>query len=199
LIVPGGLPFAQMPRYIREWPGVRKDILIDAHEDQIITFQTAETGVGAWWYWLTQRAVNGPNLSQHGFTPTGKPTLSEIARAIAGAERSDDFVRTTYLSPYLRFASDFFGRTMTERDQLDLSSSDVRWNLARTMFRLESGRTPVVSRKQFDCGIQLGSDVSLDFQHANVETSLTQVSFQAFNPHSPDDALNFGAACAIQI
>jgi len=181
LTVPGGITFGQMPRYIREWPGVRKDILIDAFEDQIITFQTAETGVGAWWYWLTQRAVNGPNLSKRGFTPSGKPTLSEVSRAIAGAERSDDFVRRTYLSPYLRFASEFFGRTMTETDQLDLSTPDVRWNLARTMFRLESGRTPVVGRKQFDCGIQLGTDVSADFKSANVETSSTgQVAFQAF-------------------
>lgn len=181
LTVPGGLSFAQMPRYIREWPGVSKDILIDAFEDQIITFQTAETGVGAWWYWLTQRAVNGPDLSKRGFTPNGKPTLSEVARAIAGAERSDDFVRRTYLSPYLRFASDFFGRTMNETDQLDLSTPDVRWNVARTMFRLESGRTPVVSRKQFDCGIQLGFDVLADFKRANVETSSTgQVTFQAF-------------------
>ncbi len=139
LTVPGGLTFAQMPRYIREWPGVRKDILIDAFEDQIITFQTAETGVGAWWYWLAQRAVNGPNFSKRGFGANGKPTLSEIARAMAGAGRTDEFVRRTYLSPYLRFGSEFFGRTITELDQLDLSTPDVRWNLARTMFRTRVG------------------------------------------------------------
>ncbi|MGR9438394.1 peptidoglycan DD-metalloendopeptidase family protein (plasmid) [Rhizobium leguminosarum] len=181
LTVPGGLSFSQMPRYIREWPGVRKDILIDRNEDQIVTFQTAETGVGGWWYWLTQRAVNGPNLSKRGFGVNGKPTMSAVARAIAGADRSDDFVRRTYLSPYLIFASEFFGRTIAGTEQLDLSVPDVRWNLARTMFRLESGRAPVVSRKQFDCGIQLGNDVLVDFMRANVEGSATPpVNFTSF-------------------
>jgi hypothetical protein len=181
LTVPGGLSFAQMPRYIREWPGVRKDILIDKFEDQIITFQTAETGVGAWFYWLAQRAVNGPDLNRRGFTVSGKPTWSAVARAIAGADRSDEFVRKTYLSPYLTFASEFFGRTMTEADQLDLSMPDVRWNLARTMFRLESGRTPIINRKQFDCGIQLGTDVLTDFLRSNVENNSTsEVTFTSF-------------------
>jgi murein DD-endopeptidase MepM/ murein hydrolase activator NlpD len=181
LTVPGGISFSQMPRYIREWPGVRKDILQDKNEDQIITFQSAETGVGAWWYWLTQRAVNGPDQSKRGFGVTGKPTMSAVARGIAGAHRSEDFVRKTYLGPYLTFASEFFGRTISETDLLDLSSPDVRWNLARTMFRLESGRTPVVGRKQFDCGIQLGNDVLADFMRANVEGSATgQVTFTSF-------------------
>jgi len=193
ITVPGGLSFSQMPRYIREWPGVRKDILTDKNEDQIITFQTAETGVGAWWYWLTQRAVNGPDLVTRGFGVTGKPTMSAVAHGIAGAERSEDFVRKTYLGPYLAFASEFFGRTITETDLLDLSSADVRWNLARTMFRLESGRTPVVSRKQFDCGIQLGNDVLADFTRAKVESSTTgQVTFTSFKALS--SYVNCGSA-----
>lgn len=193
ITVPGGLSFAQMPRYIREWPGIRKDILTDKNEDQIITFQTAETGVGAWWYWLTQRAVNGPDLATRGFGVAGKPTMSAVARGIAGAERSEDYVRKTYLGPYLNFASEYFGRTITESDVLDLSSSDVRWNLARTMFRLESGRTPVVTRKQFECGIQLGNDVLADFMRAKVETSTTgQVTFTSFKTLS--SYVNCGSA-----
>ena len=53
--------------------------------------------------------------------------------------------------------------------------------IARTMFRLEFGSNAGLSRKQLDCGIQLGSDVSLDFQRTGVETSSSgQVSFQAF-------------------
>jgi hypothetical protein len=193
ITVPGGLSFAQMPRYIREWPGVRKDILTDKNADQIITFQTAETGVGAWWYWLTQRAVNGPDLGTRGFGVTGKPTMSAVARGIAGADRSEDYVRETYLGPYLGFASEFFGRTITETDLLDLSSADVRWNLARTMFRLESGRTPVVTRRQFDCGIQLGNDVLTDFTRAKVESSATgQVTFTSFKTLS--SYVNCGSA-----
>jgi hypothetical protein len=181
LTVPGGLSFDQMPRYIREWPGVRKDVLIDRFEDQIITFQSAETGIGAWLYWLTNRAVNGPGLAKHGFGANGRPTLAAVSRAIAGAERSEDFVRKTYLGPYLAFASEFFGRVVTENEPLDLANSDVRWNLGRTMFRLESGRTPVVSRKQFECGVILGNDVGSDFTRAGVETGSTAaVRFEAF-------------------
>jgi Peptidase family M23 len=181
LTVPGGLSFDQMPRYVREWPGVRKDVLIDRFEDQIITFQSAETGLGAWWYWLVHRAVNGAGLAQHGFGATGRPTLAEVSRAIAGAERSEDYVRKTYLGPYLAFANEFFGRVVTESEPLDLTNADVRWNLGRTMFRLESGRTPVISRKQFECGMTLGSDVDSDLTHAGVETgSATPVRFEAF-------------------
>jgi hypothetical protein len=173
LTVPGNLSFDHMPRYIREWPGVRKDVLIDKFEDQIITFQSAETGIGAWFYWLTNRAVNGPGLAKQGFGANGRPTLAAVSRAIAGAERSEDFVRKTYLGPYLAFANEFFGRVVTESEPLDLANTDVRWNLGRTMFRLESGRTPVVSRKQFECGIILGSDVTSDFTRAERGNNLT--------------------------
>ena len=115
LTVPGGLPFAKMPRYIREWPGVRKDILIDAFDDQIITFQTAETGVGAWWYWLTQRAVNGPNLNRRGFTH--RQADAERSREGDRGRRAQRRLRPQDLSePYLRFASDFFGRTIAETE-----------------------------------------------------------------------------------
>jgi murein DD-endopeptidase MepM/ murein hydrolase activator NlpD len=181
ITVPGNLAFGQMPRYIREWPGVRKELLIDINRDQIITFQTAETGVGIWWYWLMRRADNGTNLDKHGFGPTGKPTMAAVARAMAGAERSEEFVRQTYLAPYLTFASEFFGRVLNENEALDLSNSDVRFNLGRTMFRLESGRTPVVNRKQFDCGVALGNDVDSDFRSAGVEDgSANPVRFDKF-------------------
>jgi murein DD-endopeptidase MepM/ murein hydrolase activator NlpD len=181
LTVPGGLSFNEMPRYIREWPGVRKDVLIDKFEDQIITFQSAETGIGAWWYWLMQRAVNGDGLAKRGFGPTGRPSLAAVARAIAGGDRSEEFVRKTYLAPYLAFASEFFGRVVAESEPIDLSDSNARWNLARTMFRLESGRTPVVSRKQFECGVKLGTDVADDFAHAGVEaSSASPVNFVTF-------------------
>lgn len=181
LTVPGNVSFDQMPRYLRNWPGVRTDVLIDKSEDQIITFQTAESGIGAWWYWLTVRAVNGAGLTKRGFGTSGKPTWIAVARGIAGGERSEEFVRKTYLAPYLSFASEFFGRVMTENEQLDLSNADVRWNLARTMFRLESGRTPVVVRKQFECGVALGNDVLSDFTRAGVETSAPgPVTFQTF-------------------
>ena len=76
------------------------------------------------------------------------------------------------------------GDSQLEPHDTRLRSKDVRhvrWNVARTMFRLESGRTPVVKRKQFDCGIQLGNDVLDDFMRANVEGSATgQVTFTSF-------------------
>jgi hypothetical protein len=181
LTVPGNVAFDHMPRYIREWPGVRKELLTDKFEDHIITFQSAETGVGAWWYWLVRRAVNGKDLATRGFGAGGRPTLAAVARAIAGIERSEEFVRKTYLAPYMAFASEYFGRVVAESEALELSSSDARWNLGRTMFRLESGRTPVVNRKQFDCGIALGNDVNSDFTRAGVEEgSATPVKFESF-------------------
>jgi hypothetical protein len=49
------------------------------------------------------------------------------------------------------------------------------------MFRLESGRTPVVSRKQFECGVKLGTDVADDFARAGVEAgSASPVNFVTF-------------------
>jgi hypothetical protein len=181
ITVPGNSSFQEMPRYIREWPGIRKELLIDAFDDQILTFQSAETGVGAWWYWLTHRAVNDSNMDKSGFGATGRPTLEQIARAIAGKDRSESYVRTVYLLPYLSFSSEYFGRTLSGDEAIDLRSRDARWGLARTMFRLESGRAPVVTRKQFECGTQLGSDVGADFDQAGVETGATRpVSFTTF-------------------
>ncbi|NJO34702.1 MAG: M23 family metallopeptidase [Rhodospirillales bacterium] len=80
ITLPGNMNFEQMPRYVREWPGVRREMLTDAFQDQILTFQTAETGVGVWWYWLTHRAINGPNLETKGFGFNGKPTLAQVSR-----------------------------------------------------------------------------------------------------------------------
>lgn len=169
ITLPGNMSFSDMPRYVREWPGVRTDVLRDKFEDQIITFRSAETGVGAWWYWLTHRAINGPQLDQKGFGASGTPSLAQIARSIAGRERSEDFVRRTYLAPYLNYAEQYFGRMVGENERLNLRDNDVRWNVARIMFRLESGRAPVISAKQFACGVTLGADVAADFDRANVE------------------------------
>jgi hypothetical protein len=49
------------------------------------------------------------------------------------------------------------------------------------MFRLESGNPPVVSRNQFDCGIQFGNDLSTDYATAGVETgAVTPIAFTTF-------------------
>jgi hypothetical protein len=179
--VPGGISFEQMPRYIREWPGVRKDMLIDKFSDQIITLRTAEGGVGMWWYWVTKRARHGAGLATMGFGDSGAPTLALLARAMAGKERSDQYVKQTYLEPYVRFASSFFGRTVTPSEPINLADPESRWNLARTMFRLESGNPPVVSRIQFDCGVQFGNDLSADYAVAGVETgAAAPIAFTTF-------------------
>ena len=168
ITVPGGLQFSQMPRYIQEWPGVREDVLIDKNSDQIITLRTAEGGVGMWWYWIMNRARHG---TKKGFGPTGTPTLAQLARAMAGKQASDTFVTDTYTKPYLSFAKRYFGRTIGRNEPIDVADTEARWNLARTMFRLESGNEPLISRKQFDCGIEFGSDVHTDFTAASVESS----------------------------
>ena len=179
--VPGGISFEQMPRYIREWPGVRKELLIDKFSDQIITLRTAEGGVGLWWYWVTKRARHGSGLAEMGFGDSGAPSLALLARAMAGKDRSEQYVKQTYLEPYVRFASSFFGRTVTASEPINLADPESRWNLARTMFRLESGNPPVVSRNQFDCGIQFGSELATDYAMAGVETgSLLGIEFKTF-------------------
>jgi len=120
-------------------------------------------------------------MDKGGFGAAGRPTLEQIARAIAGKDRSESYVRSVYLQPYLSFSSEYFGRMLSGDEAIDLRSSDARWGLARTMFRLESGRAPVVTRKQFECGIQLGTDVGTDFDQAGVETGGNRpVSFRTF-------------------
>ncbi|MDX2259040.1 MAG: M23 family metallopeptidase, partial [Hyphomicrobiaceae bacterium] len=61
LTIPGGATLAQMPRYVREWPGLDPaGFLGDKFGDRIIAFNSAESGLGAWWYWIVKRAKHGP-------------------------------------------------------------------------------------------------------------------------------------------
>jgi hypothetical protein len=100
---------------------------------------------------------------------------------MAGKERGDQYVQDNYLNPYLQFATAFFGRAVGAHEPIDLTDADTRWNLARTMFRLESGRPPVIKRKPFDCGIAFGSDIHADFTKARVEAgSSANIEFAAF-------------------
>lgn len=169
ITLPGGQSFESMPQYVQQWPGILSEVLTDRFDDQIITLRTAEAGVGLWYYWVMNRARHGEGLEHSGFGQKPTPTLAQLARAMAGAGRSADYVQKVYLAPYVKFASTYFSRDVDDDERIDMSIPENRWNLARTMFRLESGREPVISRKQFECGIALGLDVNADFQTAGIE------------------------------
>ncbi|MAI48927.1 MAG: hypothetical protein CMB79_24480 [Filomicrobium sp.] len=108
-------------------------------------------------------------MEKSGFGPNGKPTLRQLSLAISGRTSVTSFVRKFYLAPYLKFSEQYFGRRLTEDEPIDLADVDNRWNLARTVFRLESGRKPIMKRRAFECGLEFGSDVIADFDAAGVE------------------------------
>ncbi|MDX2259350.1 MAG: hypothetical protein NW205_10600, partial [Hyphomicrobiaceae bacterium] len=168
--------------YVREWPGLDPaGFLGDKFGDRIIAFNSAESGLGAWWYWIVKRAKHGPQLKKAGFGLNGKPTIAILARAVAGPSRSADYVRTIYLEPYRNFAEKYFGRRVGDDEPLPLDDPETRWNMGRMLLRLESGRDPVISRKQFDCGVAYGTDVMADFDRADVEAGgSTPIALTAF-------------------
>ena len=174
LTLPRNKSLAQMPRYIREWPGLNPSMFIDdADKNQIIAFDSVQSGTGAWWYWIINRARNGRRLEKLGFGRSGRPTLRELSLAMSGQTTVTSSVRKTYLGPYLKFARQYFGRRLREDEPIDLADDDNRWNLARTLFRLESGREPVMSRRTFECGVEFGDDIISDFDAAGVERGAT--------------------------
>ncbi|MEM7751072.1 MAG: hypothetical protein AAF346_22660, partial [Pseudomonadota bacterium] len=169
LTLPRGKTLAEMPRYIREWPGLNpKGFLGDKNGDQIVAFASEQSGIGAWWYWILRRARHGAGLSKLGFGESGHLTLKQLALAMSGRPTVNRFVRNVYLKPYLKFAKQYFGRPIGESQFIDLREPDERWSLARTQFRLESGRHVVTSRQSFECGIRFGNDIIADFDAAGV-------------------------------
>ncbi len=169
LTLPRGKSLAEMPRYIREWPGLNpRGFLADKNGNQIIAFSSEQSGVGAWWYWVSRRARHGAGLSRKGFGATGRLTLKQLALAMSGRTTINSSVRNFYLKPYLKFAMQYFGRPIGENQFVDLRKADERWSLARTQFRLESGRNVLISRRSFDCGIRFGNDVMADFDAVGV-------------------------------
>ncbi|MEM6495946.1 MAG: M23 family metallopeptidase [Pseudomonadota bacterium] len=169
LTLPRGKSLAAMPRYIREWPGLNpRGFLDDKNGNQIIAFSSEQSGVGAWWYWVSRRARHGAGLSKKGFGETGRLTLNQLALAMSGRTTMNSFVRNVYLKPYLKFAKRYFGRSIGENQFVDLRKADERWSLARTQFHLESGRNALIGRRSFDCGIRFGNDVMADFDAAEI-------------------------------
>lgn len=170
LTLPKETTLAEMPRYIREWPGLNPaGFLRDKRGDRIIAFKSEQSGIGAWWYWLLKRARNRSKPRDYGFGATGRLTLSQLALAMSGHSRMDITVRKTYLKPYLQFARQYFNRAVGEEEAIDIADPDARWNLARIQFHLESGRPILTRRASFECGIRLGNDVMADFDAADVE------------------------------
>jgi hypothetical protein len=169
------------PRYLRVWPGVTTETIFDNKKGKIFVFQTAESGVGAWWYWVTRRASSGPELDQVGFGNLGQPTIREIARAMAGKSATEEYVLENYLTPYLRIGAKYFGVSIKADTTVALNDPVARWKLAQTMFHHESGFPTVVTDKVFGCGVDFGSDVARDFDRAGVEINAnSEITYQSF-------------------
>ncbi len=136
--------------YVRSWPGLlAAGEVTDSQGGVIPAFETDEAGVGLWWYWLIVRK---------GFGPQGRPTLTEIARGIAGDHASDETI-ANYRRNYWGLTDDYFGRLLNNDEPIDIGNAEPRWALAQVMFHHESGRTPLIDRDTFARGVQFGNDV----------------------------------------
>jgi murein DD-endopeptidase MepM/ murein hydrolase activator NlpD len=137
--------------YVAGWPGLRQTgHLIDKFGQTVPAFETDESGVGLWWYWITRRK---------GFTATGRPTLQQLAKGIAGDD-AGPFAVNNYLESYLALAQRYFdGQVPGPDTPIPLSDPDQRFALAWVMFHHEAGREPLIDRSTFDRGIRLGNDL----------------------------------------
>jgi hypothetical protein len=150
------VPWENWLPYVKNWPGLSLDAnnlpfekaLQDKFGGFIPALETDESGVGIWWYWLAVRKA---------FTEAGKPTFRQIAVGIAGEEAGEAAIQN-YIGAYTRISQQYFGRGIGADEAIDLTNPEQRWALAWTMFHHEAGRTPLISRAVFDCGVRLGGE-----------------------------------------
>lgn len=153
------VPWESWNSYIRNWPGLRLgtdnrpvDVQTDAFGGTIMAFETDESGVGIWWYWLLVRKGYGAN----GVAVT-QPTLVELARGIAGSTASTAVI-DNYINAYSQLSQRYFGRRLARDEKIAIANADQLWALGQTMFHHESGRTPLIDRETFERGIRFGTD-----------------------------------------
>lgn len=91
------VPFDNWLSYIKMWPGLKVDgngqpvdVQIDKLGGSIMAFETDESGVGIWWYWLLVRKGYGSDG-----IPVRNPTFVQLARGIAGTMRVHRRLTTT--------------------------------------------------------------------------------------------------------
>ncbi|WP_052712436.1 M23 family metallopeptidase [Sinorhizobium meliloti] len=153
------VPWDSWLSYIKLWPGLKLgsdgkpiDVQVDRFGGSIMAFESDESGVGIWWYWLLVRKGFGKDgIAMH------NPTFLQIAKGIAG-ETAPPASINNYVNAYTVLSEQYFGRRLDQNDPIAISDADERWALASTMFHHEAGRTPLIDRATFERGIQFGTD-----------------------------------------
>jgi hypothetical protein len=143
------------PKYILIWPGLLDPKLAafqirDKFAHIVPAFATDEEGIGLWWYWMVRRGEFGAN---------GIVTFERIALKYAGSEDVTSPEVREYLSDYTGLSLPIFGHSVSANENLNLADLDTRWNIARTMFQHESGKSGLFDRATFERGIALATTI----------------------------------------
>jgi murein DD-endopeptidase MepM/ murein hydrolase activator NlpD len=145
------------PDYIKTWPQLNTALQIRDKFGKIIpAFQSDESGIGVWWYWMVKRA---------GFGPAGSVSFEQIALKYSGAQQVDDDAVAPYVLAYSGtpdrpgLSSQYFGRFVPKSESMSLADKEVRWRIAQTLFHHEAGRKMPFDRTTFERGVGLGSAV----------------------------------------
>jgi hypothetical protein len=153
------VPWENWSAYIKLWPGLKVgadgrpvDVQIDRLGGSIMAFESDESGIGIWYYWLLVRKGFGKDG-----VPTASPTINQIARGIAG-ETATAAAVATYVNAYTTLSERYFGRRLGPDEPITIAAPDQLWALGQTMFHHESGRTPLIDRATFDRGVRFGTD-----------------------------------------
>lgn len=153
------VPWENWSLYIKLWPGLKLgadgrpiDLQIDRLGGSIMAFESDESGIGIWYYWLLVRKGFGKDG-----VPTVSPTINQLARGIAGDTATATAV-ANYVNAYTMLSNRYFGRPIGPDEPIDITTPDQLWALGQTMFHHESGRTPLIDRATFDRGIRFGAD-----------------------------------------
>lgn len=153
------VPWENWLAYIKLWPGLKLgpdgrpiDVQVDRLGGSIMAFESDESGVGIWYYWLLVRKGFGKDGE-----PVSNPTLTVLARGIAGGTASAATVQN-YVKAYRGLSELYFGSQLGPDEPIAISQPDQLWALGQTMFHHESGRRPLIDRATFDRGIRFGAD-----------------------------------------
>jgi hypothetical protein len=107
-------------------------------------------GAGVWWHWMRVRS---------GYAANSKISFADLGRRYAGAKNENEPAAKGYWERYVLYFCYYFGRRLTEREQIDLASTAHRWALAQVMFHHEADFATDLTREEFENGIRLAEDI----------------------------------------
>lgn len=146
--------YPDWPEYLLNWPGLdRSAPIFDSAGNEIPALKTDPAGVGLWWYWLHKRAGGS------GVLDPSSVSFAELSKGMAGVDDIAHLAAARYLKQYISLSEIVSGQKIDETTHFDLSDSEARWVIARTMFYHESGRPIELAKSTFESGIRLGQDI----------------------------------------